>query len=190
MDLDTIINELKSGDNACLKLLFEKYSDYCITNLMRKYNCTLEDSEDIFLDSLLVFRDNVLCSKLTYLTNTRNYIYTICCNQYLRRYQIEARKRSKEEELRFNIYDENEEDDEYKKELLEITRLALSKIGVKCRDLLALFYADGTDMNEIALMMDFKNSSVAKTAKSRCFKKLMEEVRLIQEKAMSHGEIK
>ena len=44
-------------------------------------------------------------------------------------------------------------------------------------------------MNEIADIMEFKNSSVAKTAKSRCFKKLMEEVRIIQEKAMSHGEI-
>ena len=182
MELDTIINELKSGNNNCLKLLFEKYSDYCITNLMRKYDCTPEDSEDIFLDSLLVFRDNILNDKLSYLSNVRNYVYTICCNQYLRRYQIEARKRNKENELRFNIYDENEEDDEYKKELLELTRLAMSKIGVKCRELLSLFYANGTDMKEIALMMDFKNSSVAKTAKSRCFKKLMEEVRLIQEK--------
>lgn len=181
MDLETITKELKSGNNNCLKSLFEKYSDYCISNLMRKYDCLPEDAEDIFLDSLLVFRDNILLDKLSYLTNLRNYVYTICCNQYLRRYQVESRKRKKEEELRFNIYDENDEDDEYKKELLKITNLALINIGEKCKELLALFYAEGNDMNEIAKMMDFKNSSVAKTAKSRCFKKLMEEVRKIQE---------
>ena len=52
MELDIIIKELRSGNNDCLKLLFEKYSSYCISNLMRKYDCGTEDAEDIFLDSL------------------------------------------------------------------------------------------------------------------------------------------
>ena len=146
MELDIIIKELRSGNNDCLKLLFEKYSSYCISNLMRKYDCGTEDAEDIFLDSLLVFRDNVLQGKLTYITNMRNYIYTICCNQYLRRYQIESRKRSREEEVRFNIYDEADEDDDYKAALMKITNNAMSRIGSRCKELLTLFYGDGHDM--------------------------------------------
>ena len=90
---------LVNGDNSSLAFIFDEHADFCIENLVHKNGCSRQDAEDIFVDSMLIFRENVLSGKITYLTNVRNYVYTTCKNQYLANLQKSS---SREKKLREN----------------------------------------------------------------------------------------
>ena len=67
-----------------------------------------------------------------------------------------------------------EEEDSYKATLIKALRTSLSKLGEDCRTLIKLFYYENISMRDIAEKMGFRNSRVAITTKSRCWKRLRE----------------
>ncbi len=181
--LETIISELKSGDNNYLEYIFIEYSVYCITNLQKKVKCSKEEAEDIFIEAVMNFRDKIITGKVDYLTSVRNYLYTTCYNMWLERYRRYKRyQEGLPDIVRFYQEELNETDVvelEKQEKFIRITNEALGKLGEKCKDIISYFYLENKRMAEIAQIMNFSSADVAKTTKSRCFKKLLDEVRMM-----------
>ena len=178
-----IIEELKKGNNEPLKILFKEYGEYCTKNLQKKYKCPKEDAEDIFIEAVINFRHKAIHNEIRYPGNIRNYLYSTCCNMWLAKNYYDRRRQEAglvAQELLFDHGTNDpialqEEADENEK-LLEISMEALNSMNEPCRKILQYFYMEGLTMKEIAEKLNLANSNVAKTLKSRCYKKLMEKV--------------
>ena len=186
-ELNEIIKQLKEGNNIFLQKIFEEHGLYCIKQLKIKYNCPVEDAEDIFIEAVLNFREKVIKGQITFLSNIRNYVFTTCNNMWLSRHRQDLRKIKKTSEVQRFFYEELNHSHEdikeeitYKESLLNISRKAFNELDEKCRDLLHYFYIDNLKMKEIAGKMGFASAEVAKTSKSRCYKKLIGNAKNIQ----------
>lgn len=176
IDLKELIASLKRNDNACLKVMFEEYSDQCTKRLIKKTDCTEEDAEDIFVDSILNFRERLLTGKIEYLTNIGGYLYSTCYKMWLVKYRKSKIHESHAEDIRLYYNDTNLSGLE-KEKLHETANRAISSLGDKCQTIIKLFYLNKLNMKEIADEMGFASAGVAKTLKSRCYKKLIEEAK-------------
>lgn len=178
-DLSVIKSQLSRGDNSSLEIIFREQADFCIQNLIRKTNCTFEDAEDIFIESVMNFRERVISGQLTEIKSVRSYIYSTC--KYMRISKI--RKVTSEEKMSDRIsnylYEELGEDPFLKVEnrqeeekLLQLSKESFSQLGDKCQDILGFFYIENRKLAEIADLMKIANANVAKVLKYRCLKKL------------------
>ncbi len=176
-EFDAIKEQLKSGNNEYLKVLFEQYGAYCISNVQRKFNCDLEDAEDIFIDAILSFRDKCLRDKISYLTNARNYLYSTCLNMKRQKNYSIKRKKEKEHEVALYLYDENDDLLEFKEKLITLSMRSFNQLGESCQQILRYFYVYKHSMSEIAEKMQLANANTAKVTKARCYKKWLEIVK-------------
>lgn len=176
-------DELRSGDNRRLKTIFEAYSSHCIRKLLYDYKCSHEDAEDIYTDSILNLRDKVVSGKLEAITDIKGYLYATCKNMWLARFQKEKRLNNAAFELYAHqaTYELDQEDFlEYRQKIIRLTEEGLSGLSEKCRQMLKAFYFDRLDMEEIAEKMSFANANVAKVSKARCFQKLIESIKMLE----------
>ena len=169
--------QLKEGDNNYLKIIFEEHGAYCINNIQRKFKCPLEDAEDILVDAILNFRDKILQDKIEYITSIRNYVFTTCVNMKREKDYYTNKKREKEHEVTLFLYDENDEAQEYKEELLNLSLNSFKQLGESCQQILRYFYIYKYSMTEIATKMNLSNANSAKVTKARCYKKWLEIVK-------------
>lgn len=177
-DFSTLKEQLKSGQNDYLKVIFEEHGTYCISNIQRKFKCPLEDAEDILVDAILNFRDKILQEKITHITSIRNYIYTTCVNMKREKDYYTYKKKEKEHEVTLFLYDENDSFQEYKEELLTLSLDSFQKLGESCQQILRYFYIYKYSMTEIASKMGLSNANTATVTKARCYKKWLEIVKI------------
>ncbi|MBL6446450.1 sigma-70 family RNA polymerase sigma factor [Fulvivirga sp. 29W222] len=187
LDNDQIILRLKQDDSSCLEDLVVAYKSYCVNGLKKKTKCSDEEAEDLFIDALLELRDKVLSDKLDHLLNAKSYIFGICYNKWLSAQRLKNKTifTSIDAEGYYQQYLKDDssldlEDLEYKMQLLNITNRALGTIGEKCYKLIKYFYIEKRSMEDIANIMGFASADVAKTSKSRCFKKLVEKTKELE----------
>lgn len=187
LEFTTLAAQLKKGNNQSLKFIFENYSSYCLENLQRKTGCSYEEAEDILMDAIINFRDKMLAGKITYLTNLRNYIYTTCVNMQRARFQKKMQFEKNKDSLKMLYYQPEKEmsygeDNQvsYKEQLLNISQETFEQLGKSCQEILKDFYIYKMKMEAIAEKMGMANANVAKTTKSRCFKKWMQMARDLQ----------
>lgn len=185
MQVEEIRQQLEKGDTQCLEFMFREYGAFCIANLRKDTGCEQEDAEDIFVDAVLIFRNNVLDQKIGELANMRAYIMGICRNTYRSRYRKQMVRQRKSEELRELMY-ENDKDVEtliiMKESDEEMRKSAFSTfeaLSESCQQILRYYYVDKYSMAEIADLMSFTSDKVAKTAKYRCHKKWLELIKSI-----------
>lgn len=166
-------SQLKRGNNEVLSQFFREHARYCTKRLTKEHRCSLEDAEDIFIESVMNLREKIVQGTLEAVTNIRSYLFRTCQYMCLERIRKEQRQAQKSEELARYFYESKyvEDNNDYDPELLEITRRAWNQLTEKCQDLLHYFYVDRIEMKEIAELMEFASAEVAKTTKSRCFKK-------------------
>ncbi|GAA0188303.1 hypothetical protein GCM10009122_46240 [Fulvivirga kasyanovii] len=185
LDNDSIVLRLKQGDQSCLEDLVVAYKGYCVNGLKKKTRCQNEEAEDLFIDALLELRDKVLSGKLDHLINAKSYIFGICYNKWLSAQRVKNKMNSIDAENYYQQYLKDDmlfesDDVDYKMQLLNITNKALETIGEKCYKIIKYFYLEKKSMEDIAEIMGFASSDVAKTSKSRCFKKLVEKTKELE----------
>jgi len=173
-DFNTLLEQLKNGNNEYLKIIFEAHGAYCITNIQRKFKCPLEDAEDILVDAILNFRDKMLHNRINHITSIRNYIYTTCVNMKREKNYYANRKKEKEHEVKLFLYDENDSANDSKEQLLKRSLESFKQLGEPCQKILRYFYIYNNSMEEIALKMNLANANSAKVTKARCYKKWLE----------------
>ena len=178
-ELIALRQALAAGDNSSLGFIFDQHADFCIENLVYKNACSRQDAEDIFVDSLLIFRENVINGKVTYLTDVRNYVYTTCRNQYLARLQNSQMRDKKLKQITPKIEHTDEENPlimaeqlEQQEKMIQLSKEAFELLNEKCQKILNLFYVKKLSLKEIADQMGAGNAGVVKTNKYRCLSKL------------------
>lgn len=182
ISIEDLTKSLKAGDSSPLQFIFEEYGAYCISTLQNTTACSPEDAEDYFVDAVMIVRQNILDGSLTELKNLRSYVYGICLNLF--RQNARANKKivhASDHDAEHFFFQEIAQDplteeieEEFTQELLQTCMETLEQLSDKCRNILEDFYFLGLSMNEIAEKMNFSNASVAKTTKSRCYKKWKE----------------
>jgi len=177
-------NRLKANDRTAYQHLLENCGHFCIHKLMRKTGCAYEDAEDILMDAVLIFRENILSGKVVQISSLKAYVFSICFNKWSE-YRREKQRRSLaiaksaaawappepniEEQI---VAQEDFATAQAKKERQQaISQAAFSALGTKCQKILQYFYVEDKSMAEIATLLNYANAKVAKNLKARCYKK-------------------
>ncbi len=176
MNRNQLISDLKKGNNDILKTFYEQFANYCKQRLTNENRCSREDAEDIFIESLMNLREKLINGKVKSIANVKSYLYNTCHNMLLVRLEQEAKHQKYASDLERFYYESeyNREGMEYDPELMNITKKSWDLLPERCKDILHLYYVDKVCMKEIAGLMDLSNADVAKTTKSRCYKKWIE----------------
>ena len=180
-----LIQQLRRADPEALQYVYNHSKAYCLGRLCRTMRCHPRDAEDIFMDAVLIFRENVVQGKVTEIAHLRAYLYRICLNRYHEQQQRKEKVRQTEGEVRFRLYEvcadsANELDDLLQKKALVME--AFRYLGENCRQLLHYYYFDHLSLAEIARKMNMANANVAKVTKARCYKKWVEAVAALKQK--------
>ena len=180
-ELADIKSELLKGNNRCLEIIFREEADFCIQNLVKSTTCPKDEAEDIFVESVLNFREKLIAGQVTYMNSIRNYLYTTCRNMWSERVRQLALSRKKRDTVRAYIYDEYGDDPlvsqdelEQKEALLQLTKKAMGQLNENCQEIIHYFYVEQYSMKDIVTLMGLSGPEVVKTMKYRCFKKLKE----------------
>ncbi len=179
LKLRDIRDSLASGDNKALHYLYTEFGAYCINILTTKKGCAYEDAEDLFIESVMIFREKVLDGTIQELTNVRYYLYKTCENKYLARLKSERSQKTKVSDVEQFFYTSSfvNAEDEWDEGLSKSAKRAWEELGEKCKDILYYFYVDSLRMAEISELMGFSTTDVTKTTKARCYKKLITSAR-------------
>ncbi len=179
--LKEIRSDLLSGENDFLAKVYGNCATYCKGYLVTKKKCNSQLAEDIFNESILILRKNIIEEKVIELSSLRGYLVGICSNVHNQLLSKARRDEDKQEQVKLHLYEMNlglEEDQIHQLEIMaDISANSLHAIDEKCQKILKHFYFDGLTMSEIADTMGFASQNVAKTMKSRCYKKLMIEAK-------------
>jgi len=189
---DILQQQLNKGDNTGLRTVYEQCQMYCIRTLQKKTNCSTADAEDIFMDALLIFRENVLSGKLQQLTNLKTYVFGICWNLWRDLNYARKRWTREQNEVERQLYmalgSESKglsslEVAELKAEAdrqIGIVQQALNQLKESCQKLLKMVYLEKRRYAEVAKLMGFASESVVKVTKYRCYKGWVKELEKIQ----------
>lgn len=147
--------------------------------MIKKTRCSEADAEDLFMDSVLNFREKIITGRIENLTNIKAYLFSTCYRMWITKYKKEKSQRLKYDDIWDELYDNNKVISR-RDVNIKLSFEALNSLGDKCRQVLTYFYIENKSMKEIAEILGFANKDVAKTTKSRCFKNLLSEVLRIQ----------
>lgn len=182
-EFSEIMLRLKRGDNTALASL-HPFQDSCIRNLVIKSSgkCDPDTAYDLFIDSMLDFRKNVLHDKVAF-QNIPAYINRICWNKWLETHRKKTRqeKANQMSQMHYQAGMENPElttsVEELHNERLAQIEAGMQHLSEQCRKVLYMAIADGRSMADIAGQLGMASADVAKTTKSRCYKRLLEYIR-------------
>lgn len=183
-DFNDLVLRLKRGDNTALSYL-HPFQETCIRTLVIKSGsrCSQDQAYDLFVDSVLDFRKNVMHDKVDF-QNIQAYLRRMCWNKWLALVRTAERQDKKQEAVASELYSNDAETDQSMEEFYT-TRLnhleeAMQQLSEQCRKVLYLSIAEEISMSEIAQRLQMASADVAKTTKSRCYKKLIEIIRKTQ----------
>jgi len=182
-EFNGIVSGLKRGDNTVLSML-QPFQDDCIRTLVVKSgaNCSAQQAYDIFVESVLDFRKNILLDKVVY-QNIPAYIQRICWYKWLEMSRSRQRHEREKTMIRAHLYPVVADpesivvgDEEYARKLA-LLRTGMQGLSERCRRVLTMAISDGIPMTEIARQLGMASADVAKTTKSRCYKRLIKLIR-------------
>ena len=159
-----IFEQIKSGDEKALGLLYKKYYRM-MTHMVLSNNGTEQEAKDIYQEALVVFWQKTVSGKLVLTSKISTYIYSICQNLW--RKELDRKKRLSNEEKDSVEYQSFETE-----EKARIIRDCLDQMDETCRKVLMYYYFDGLSMQDIADKLGFANTDTTKTKKYKCKKKL------------------
>lgn len=183
----SLIDRLREGDVASLALLVEECKEVCLKHMIRKTTCTYEEAEDIFTEAVVTFGEKVVAGKVDNIKNIKGYMTGICYNMWLNIYNKKDKKEAREPDVERFFYEYMEDyqpveyTDNLKERLFDISTKALQALSENCQLIIKYFYLEERNMNEVATLLGFANEKVAKASKYKCFKKLREEVTLLEQ---------
>ncbi len=189
LNWSSLVDELKNGNNQGLTIFYREYSGYCINRLVKQNKCSMEDAEDIFIEAVMNLREKLVGGQLDRVMNVKSYLYKTCHNMFLVRLDQQSRFREKLSDIERFYYQSNHQEkyERFDAHLMEATKEAWSNLSERCKDIIHYFYVDNLSMSEIAELMDLSDRNVAKTTKSRCYKKFVEmalELKTIKESSV------
>ncbi len=191
MTTPEILQSLQQGDNQALTAVYQQVSGYCIRTLLRKTTCSPEDAEDLLMDAILIFRDNILTRKLTQITNLKAYLFGICWNLWREKNRTQSKWEAAKSDLEHQILvmeTQGElpfpgEELLEQKALIQQVQQALGKLGDRCQQLLKMVYVESRSHQEIAEAMNFSSANVVKVTRHRCYQQWVKHINIASSSA-------
>ena len=166
-------------ENEALQQIYLQNKGFCISFMMKKFDITLEDSLDIFQNSVVILYDRVITGHLKeYQGDIQPYLLKIVDNK-AKEFKRSQYRRIQEnqnyyiaEDFRYNESDEELNREEHFSIKSEILKNALRQLGVHCKNLLELYYFKKLSADKIVQQLKYSNKDSLKTNKYKCMKRL------------------
>ncbi len=177
---NNIILKIRNGDEKPLLEVYKLYRNEFIKWSAKNYKASDEQAKDSFQEAMISFHQNIISGQLTELdTSLKTYLFQIGKFKIINLLKKESRVVTYNDLIHVikgnELGDYMEEEDKiYNKE--QISK-AIAKLPEDCQKLLKLHYFDEFDMESIARELNYKNADTAKSKKSVCMKKLIEELK-------------
>ena len=169
------LQSFKEPGDAALKKVYVNYRAPFI-NFARKFKLSEDEILDVYQDSIIVLRENILSGKIEQLNSSiKTYLFSIG------KYKIYAHLR---ENNKMKVLEEQQVPEketgtfDFEMEGNPLTekqtliKNALEKMGGRCKLILELFYYRGLTIDEIRISENYENNNTVKSQKSRCLKTL------------------
>ena len=166
------IERIKSDPDKTLTILYKDLKNDAIQWIKKEFSLQSEDADEIFQTSIVLLYDNVVSGKLTLLTShIKTYIFSIIKNKIIQLNRAKNRISSyNATEIMLGVIDE--EYQEIAQEDLIKANSALIKLGEPCKSLLELSYYQQMKLDDITLLLGYKNNDTTKNLKYKCMKRL------------------
>jgi RNA polymerase sigma factor (sigma-70 family) len=174
MSDNQIIEEIRRGGQIQLGLVYEKHRSEFLHWICREYSCSIDDGKDIYQVSVLIFHDNVKSGKLEHLVSSiKTYLFGIGKNVVKENMRKAKRQTSINQEKWLKEYlIDDPEVSPVEEDVFSTAKKALEKLGQPCQKLIELFYYEKKSMEEISLILNYKNAETAKNQKCKCMVRL------------------
>lgn len=174
----TIVEDIRKGGDEGLIEIYKLYRSEFFSWSQRQFNLEEAAIADLFQDTIISLRKNIVKGKLTHLSGSlKTYLFAIGKHLALSRLRRESKTVYNEDLLNLQlsedyITDAPLKDQEKKNYISQI----LKELGEPCYSILRLYYYDNFSMESIANHLAYKNENVVKSQKLRCLKTLKERV--------------
>ena len=176
---DLLRDSVARGDMQCLEAIYVHYkSDFMA--FVQKYALDEADLTDIYQSSILALYENVTQRKVQDIRATiKTYLFSIGKFKVFNLFK----KQGKVERFDTSEYDRN---NTYEMADLTLDRnnlhltSAMNQLGSICRKLLIMSYYKGIKNKELLDHFDYKNDQSLRANKSKCLRKLRNEILRIQ----------
>lgn len=160
------IEKIKSGDISELDKIYLEVKPKFISFAQKQFpHVDFEVIEDIYQDAIIVFYQNIRRGILSEITsNLSAYIIQIGKIKLIQYYESQK----KEQAAKGQYIDNELRPEEYDTRIDGAVKFIYSKMTDACKQILNLFYFEKKSMEEIALLLGYKNSDTVKAKKSRC----------------------
>ena len=167
-DNKSVISQIRNGDQKVLETIYLTYRDEFIVWLNKYYKSDFEEASDVFQQLMIQFYENIISGRLEVLTsNIKTYLFGIGKNK------IRELRESSSRTLNLVLPTEEPTEQVLWKEMkLERVEKALEEIGEACKRLLDLYYYHKKNMEEITLLLGYKNPATTKNLKYKCLGRL------------------
>jgi RNA polymerase sigma-70 factor (ECF subfamily) len=173
MSDNQLIERIRQGGQSELALIYEQFREEFLRWIIRENQCSDDDSKDIYQLSILIFYDNVKTGKLEHLTSSiKTYLFAVGRNVAKENMRKARRTTPINQEKWLKEYLVDEQEAPIDDTVFEVARKALGELGQPCRQLIELFYYEKKSMEEISLVMSYKNAETAKNQKCKCMARL------------------
>jgi len=175
MNNHSLIERIKNNDGELvLKEIYQQHRNEFLHWAIRNHDCTMEEAKEVFQQAIVIFYENIVFGKVTEINvQMKTYIFGIGKNKLLELLRHRNRMNEKVEEgltEEKEIYS-NEFDVGYESKLSQI-ELCLQQIGDPCKSILQHYYYHKRAMQDIAELMEYKNSETVKNLKYKCLMRL------------------
>lgn len=166
-----VIEQVKTGDDKTLEKVYIKYRQEFISWSIKRYACSVEEATDVYQQVIITFYDNCVQGKLCELkSNLKTYLFAIGKNKLMEEKKhkvkfINQEQFDLERDDTTNVIDEREES-------LLMVEKSLKKIGEHCKQLLEMFYYQKKSIEDITVVLGYKNKASARNQKYKCMEKL------------------
>lgn len=175
MENHSMIERIKKQDSENgLKEIYSKYRDEFLLWAIRNHSCSMEEAKDVFQQTVIIFYENIVYGKVSEITTkVKTYLFSIGKNKLL---ELIRKKGKHLNEFKDQAYSGSEiyygdEYEEYEGKLKKV-ELCLEKLGDPCKGILKQYYYQKRSMQEIAKVLDYKNSDTVKNLKYKCLQRL------------------
>jgi RNA polymerase sigma factor (sigma-70 family) len=166
-----VIKRIRENDRTILGELFIA-NEHAIHSYIKRNGGSSSDAQDLLQEAIIVLWQNVNAGHFELSAKVSTYLFAVAKNKWM----AESRRRKKYDHSMISIEQKtdgsNSLSEMISNEEKRIVTDALEQLESPCKELLLLFYFEERKMADIAKILKFANSDVAKAKKYQCKKAL------------------
>lgn len=179
MSENSLIVRLKNGDKKVLEKIYSDYRAGFLAFITSSHNCSVEEAIEIFQYVILSFYENVVDGNFEEMNEAglRTYLYSIGKNKLLSDLRKKARISLVEDYDDDHLLDMEDDSENFKSDQFNKINDVVFNLGNPCKRILELFYFNKLSIEEIAVIMGYRNGATVRNLKYKCIQRIKKIVR-------------